>query len=78
MVMSCLGLENLIVLLATQVEQACDVAVEKKGECLRETVKGLNKGRGKSTVGGEKRKNNSLRVEEFYACVQVVLNLLFL
>lgn len=31
-VMSCLGSENLIVLLATQVEQACDVAVEKKEE----------------------------------------------
>lgn len=29
-VMSCLGSENLIVLLATQDEQACDVAVEKK------------------------------------------------
>lgn len=29
-VMSCLGSENLIIFLATQVEQACDVAVKKK------------------------------------------------
>lgn len=68
---SCLGSENLTVLLATHVEQAC--GIREKGECLRETVKGFT--RVKEINHRLKRKNNSLHVEEFYACVQVVFNL---
>lgn len=40
-VMSCLSSVNLIVLLATQVEQAC--GSREKGVCLSETVKRLTR-----------------------------------